>query len=52
MTLACPSPTQMVWTLKEPYEGYLTLLPEPAAASTTLAVHPHGRCTDRQGLHR
>jgi len=29
MTVACPTPTQMVWTLKEPYEGYLSLLPVP-----------------------
>lgn len=29
LTVACPSPTDMVWTLKEPYEGYLTLIPVP-----------------------
>jgi peptide/nickel transport system substrate-binding protein len=27
LTVECPSATDMVWTLKEPYEGYLTLIP-------------------------
>jgi len=29
LTVACPSATEMVWTLAEPYAGYLTLLPVP-----------------------
>lgn len=29
LTVDCPSPSDMVWTLKEPYEGYLTLIPNP-----------------------
>lgn len=29
LSIECKSPTDMVWTLKEPYEGYLVLLPNP-----------------------
>lgn len=29
LTVDCPSPTDMVWTLKEPYEGYLGLMAVP-----------------------
>ena len=29
LTVDCPSATDMVWTLREPYEGYLSLLPFP-----------------------
>ena len=29
LTVECTSPTDMVWTLREPYEGYLTLIPVP-----------------------
>jgi len=29
LSIECKSATDMVWTLKEPYEGYLALLPNP-----------------------
>ena len=29
LSVACPSAAEMVWTLQEPYEGYITLLPVP-----------------------
>jgi len=29
LTVECASPTDMVWTLREAYEGYLTLIPVP-----------------------
>lgn len=29
LSIECPSPTDMVWTLQEAYEGYLALLPNP-----------------------